>query len=230
MQPDLPPPPPPPMVAPQQPPLPPPPPPPLAPPGATPGPPSPPPRYEPAPPAPHVEPAPRPHHRRDVVIVWDEPRPVAVTVNPLALVPGRLSANVEILLATHHALVLSPNVLVFHTERGGRYNLASEGTGFASSTSTGFGGEVGYHYWWTWRHTMAGPWAGPSLLFGSTTDATVGATTGAQGYWGAAIDAGGQAVIPGGFTFGAGLGLGFVDMASTVAFYPRFLLQLGWSF
>jgi hypothetical protein len=151
-------------------------------------------------------------------------------LNPLALVVGRLSANVEIQLAPHHALVLSPNVLSYHVERGGRYNLASEGTGYASSTSAGFGGEVGYHYWWAWRRTLAGPWVGPSLLFGSTTDATVGTTNGAQAYWGAAIDAGGQAVVPGGFTFGAGLGVGFVSMASTTSFFPRFLLQLGWSF
>jgi hypothetical protein len=171
------------------------------------------------------------HHRREVVITYEEPsRPVAITANPLDLALGRLSANVEILLAQHHAIVLSPNVLLFHVDRGGRYNLESEGLGFASPTSTGFGGELGYHYWWTWRHLLAGPYFGPSLLLGSVNGATVGAATGSQWYWGGAVDAGAQAVLPGGFTLGGGLGLGFVTMASTVGVFPRFLLQLGWSF
>jgi hypothetical protein len=37
-------------------------------------------------------------------------------------------------------------------------------------------------------------------------------------------------MLPGGLTLGAGIGLGFVDMASSGAFFPRFLLQVGWSF
>ena len=53
----------------------------------------------------------------------------------------------------------------------------------------------------------------------------------AQAYWGGAFDAGGQGVLPGGFTLGAGLGLGFVELASVVAVFPRLLTwQLGWSF
>jgi Protein of unknown function (DUF3575) len=167
-----------------------------------------------------------------VVAVYEEPtlRPLAVTLNPLPLTLGRLSANVEWLLAPHHALVLSPNVLLFSTDRGGRYDLRSEGLGFATQDSSGFGGELGYHYWWRWRESLSGPFFGPSLLLGATTKASVGTTTGAQAYWGAALDAGGQVVLPAGFTLGAGIGLGFVDMASSGAVFPRFLLQLGWSF
>jgi hypothetical protein len=164
------------------------------------------------------------------VIVAYEEHTASVTINPLALTLGRLSANLELLLAPHHALVLSPNALVFQVDRGGRYNLASEGLGFASPTATSFGGEVGYHYWWTWRHTLAGPFFGPSLLFGSVNGATVGPATGTQWYWGGAVDAGAQAIFPGGLTFGGGLGLGFTTMASAVGVFPRFLLQLGWSF
>jgi hypothetical protein len=167
-----------------------------------------------------------------VIYVYEEPvaRPVAITFNPAALVLGRLSANVEVLLAPHHSLVLSPNVLAFQENHGGRYDLASEGLGFATQRSSSFGGELGYHYWWQWRRSLVGPYFGPSLLLGSVTNASVGPTAAAQAYWGGAFDAGGQGVLPGGFTLGAGVGLGFVEVASVAAVFPRFLLQLGWSF
>jgi hypothetical protein len=195
--------------------------------------PPPPPRYEPArPPPPPPPPYYRAPRRREVIYVYEEPvaRPVAITLNPAALVLGRLSANVEFLLAPHHSLVLSPNILAFQEGHGGRYDLASEGLGFATERSSSFGGELGYHYWWRWRRSLSGPYFGPSLLLGSVTNASVGTTANAQGYWGAAFDAGGQAVLPGGFTLGAGIGLGFVTMASAAAVFPRFLFQLGWSF
>jgi hypothetical protein len=65
--------------------------------------------------------------------------------------------------------------------------------------------------------------------FNRPTNASVGPTADAQTYWGLAFDAGGQHVFPGGFTLGAGLGLGFVHMADASAFFPRILLQMGWS-
>jgi hypothetical protein len=224
---DLPPPPPPPLPQPNEG-LPPPPPPRAAP---------PPPHYDSTPPPPRYDspPPPPPYrgpHRREVVYVYEEPvaRPVAITFNPLALTLGRLSANLEFLLAPHHSIVLSPNILTFQENRGGRYDLRSDALGFATDRSSSFGVEVGYHYWWHWRRSLVGPYFGPSFLVGSVTNANVGNTTNAQAYWGAAIDAGGQGVLPGGFTLGAGIGLGFIDMASVDQFFPRFLLQLGWSF
>ena len=69
-----------------------------------------------------------------------------------------------------------------------------------------------------------------ALVFGVAFFAVVGSTTDAQTYWGAALDAGGQAVMPGGFTVGGGVGVGFLHMASATAVFPRFLLQMGWSF
>lgn len=161
---------------------------------------------------------------------YDPPRPVAITFNPLALSVGRLSANFEVQIAPHHSLVASPNVIVFGEDRGGRYNALSEGLGFASHDSSSLGIELGYHYWWHWSRDLRGPFFGPSLLLGSTTDATAGSTTDAQTYWGLAFDVGGQAVLGGGFTIGGGLGLGFVHLADANAIFPRVLLQIGWSF
>jgi hypothetical protein len=203
---------------------------------------SPPPPASPAPPppryAPRETPPPPPPYRarlarrEEVVVVIEEPEshPLAITLDPLPLFWGRLSANVELLLAPHHALVVSPNVLVFNEDRGGSGALVSSGFGFASPTSNGFGVEAGYHYWPRGFRSLRGTYLGPSLLLGSTTDATVGDASHAQTYWGFAFDVGRQEVFSGGFTLGAGLGLGLVRMADVVRVFPRLLIQVGWSF
>ncbi len=167
------------------------------------------------------------------MVAAEEPesaRPVAITLNPLGLFWGRLSGNFEVQLAPHHSLLASPNVLVFDADRGGSGALVSEGFGFATQRSSSLGLELGYHYWFSWARTLRGPFFGPSVLLGSTSNASVGTTSGAQGYWGVALDAGGQHVLPGGFTLGAGIGLGFAHMADANAVFPRLLLQIGWSF
>jgi hypothetical protein len=184
----------------------------------------------PPPPAPYRASA-RPPRTEEVVYVEPpETHPVAVTLNPIGLLRGRLSANLEIEVEPHHSLVVSPNVLVFHANRGDPGSLLSEGLGFASPTSSSVGLEFGYHYWWRWSGTLRGPFLGPALLLGSTTDATVGDPTHAQSYWGIAFDVGWQEVMPGGFTAGVGAGLEVVRMAGTGGVVPRFLLQVGWSF
>lgn len=155
---------------------------------------------------------------------------MAITVSPLALVLGRLSGTFEVQLAPHHSLFASPNVLIFDVDRGGRNNLVSQGTGFASSSSSSLGLELGYHYWWRWARSLTGPFIGPALLLGSTSNANVGNPANAQTYWGLALDVGGQHVFPGGFTLGGGVGLAYAHMADANAVYPRVLLQMGWSF
>ena len=227
-QPNLPPPPPPPMT--QEPVLPPPTAQPQPPPTQTT--PPPPPRYAPEPPGP-PPPGYRVRRRRELAIVYEEydaPKPVALTLNPLDLLMGRLSGNFEVLLAPHHSLLASPNALIFGTDRGGRNNLESQGLGFARNNSNSLGIELGYHYWWRWSRSLRGPFFGPSLLLGSTDNATVGPTTDPQPHWGFAFDVGGQAVLPGGLTMGGGVGAGFIHMANANAVFPRFLWQMGWSF
>lgn len=171
------------------------------------------------------------HRRPEVVYVAEEspPHPVAITLNPLPLVWGRLSGNLEVELAPHHSLVASPNLLIFNEDRGAPHAL-SNGFGFASPASNGVGIELGYHYWLHWAPSLRGPFLGPSLLLGSTSNATVGDPSSAQWYWGLAFDVGVQEVLNGGFTIGGGLGLGFVRMAGSDAVFPRVLLQIGWSF
>jgi hypothetical protein len=183
----------------------------------------------PAPPPPYR--ASPPSRRTDsVVYVEPETHPVAVTLDPLGLPWGRLSGNVEVQILPHHSVIVSANTLLYDEGRGGPNDLVSEGLGFASSASRGFGVEVGYHYWWDWARTLRGPFFGPSLLLGATSLAAVGDPTHVQGYWGLALDGGWQEVFAGGFTAGAGGGLELVRMSGTTAVVPRFLIQLGWSF
>jgi hypothetical protein len=225
-QPNLPPPPPPPLGQPTD--LPPP----LAPlPAPSPSPPPmPPPSHRTSPPPPTYHP-PRAHHPDVVYVAEESHRPAfAVTLDPLPLIGARLSGNVEVLLAPHHSIIASPNVLFMQADRGGRFSFVSEGLGFAARTSGGFGIELGYHYYWRAYRLLHGPFFGPSLLLGSTTEASVGDPSHAQGYWGLAFDVGWQEVFAGGFTMGGGLGLGLVGMAGATAVFPRVLVQVGWSF
>ena len=183
----------------------------------------------PAPPPPYRA---NPASRRTDGVVYVEPEthPVAVTLDPLGLLWGRLSGNVEVQIMPHHSVIVSANTLLYDEDRGGPNNLVSEGLGFASRASRGFGVEVGYHYWWDWARALRGPFCGPSLLLGATSVAAVGDPTHVQAYWGLALDGGWQEVFAGGFTAGAGGGLELVRMSGTTAVVPRFLIQLGWSF
>jgi hypothetical protein len=193
-------------------------------------------RRTPAPPPPY-RPSARTRRADDVRrpeddVVFVEPptaRPVAITLSPIGLFRGRLSANLEVQLEPHHSLIFSPNLLVWNVDRGDPDSLESDGLGFATRTSSSIGMELGYHYWWRWARELRGPFIGPALLLGSTTDAAVGDPTHGQTYWGIAFDVGWQEVLPGGFTAGVGAGLETVRMADTGSVVPRLLLQLGWS-
>lgn len=193
---------------------------------------SPAPRRPVASPPPPSRPPVRPR-RPEAVVVYVEPppvHPVAITLNPVGLIEGRLSANVEVQLEPHHALVASPNVLLFPVGRGGPNDVVSEGLGFASRTSHSYGIELGYHYWLEGWRALRGPFAGPSLLLGLTTAANVGDATRLQSYWGVALDVGWQEVLASGFTAGAGAGLELVRMGGSGGVVPRLLAQVGWSF
>jgi hypothetical protein len=223
-QPNLPPPPPPPLSD-----EPPPSPPPSPPARPTAPPPAPPRYYEPPPPPPPVY---RGRRRRAVEYYYyfERERPFSLTFNPLPAFWGRVSANLEVMLATHHALVLSPNFTVAADDRGVDDSAVNYGFGFTTKQSSGIGTEVGYHFWTGWNRTAHGGFLGPSLILGETSHASVGDPTKTQGYWGFAFDAGGQEVLPGGFTIGAGIGLMYLTLSSKAIVSPRFLFQIGWSF
>ncbi|MGA2449650.1 MAG: hypothetical protein ABTD50_13280 [Polyangiaceae bacterium] len=108
--------------------------------------------------------------------------------------------------------------------------MLSAGFGFASATSSSVGFEVGYHYWFDARRSLAGPYLGPSLLLGTTTQATAGDSSGWQGYWGGALDVGWEEILPAGLTLVAGGGLAVAHMAGSSEPYPRLVARVGWAF
>ncbi len=149
---------------------------------------------------------------------------MSVRLNPLPFFVGRLSADFEIMLAPHHALVVSPNVTL-HKYAFHRGELIGNALGFADDTSGGVGGEVGYHYWT--KRQVEGIYLGPSFVFGATFPSP-GKTF---GYYGGAFDVGYQYLFNSGFTLNAGGGLMIIDTAGAgVKASPRLLAGLGWSF
>jgi hypothetical protein len=171
-----------------------------------------------------------------------EPKFLAIEGNPLGLLIGRYSLQVEWVPATHHALVLNPHF---------DHVSADIGSGNLSYTEafTGFGTEVGYRFY-TGKRGMEGFFIGPSLLLGTystSVTAVAGSATGAASTSftsiGGAVDLGGQAVIGPGVVLGAGFGLqyssvdkSFADLPLTASILagggwrPRFLLSVGYAF
>lgn len=149
-------------------------------------------------------------------------RIVSVRANPLALFIGRLSVDAEWMVAPHHALVGSPHVTLAQ-DRG---TLPANATGFTNPNATGFGVELGYHYFLA--PELEGLFFGPSLLVDSTRPTPGGTRFTA---YGGAFDVGYQAVVGPGFTLAAGGGLLFITASGApVKLAPRVLLGVGWTF
>jgi hypothetical protein len=117
-------------------------------------------------------------------------RVLSVEWNPVALVIARISANIEIAPADHHALVLSP--FYFYPVTSSFTN--DSGAIVDRQKFEGFGGEIGYRYY-TGRGGLRGFYAGPSVfaLFPRLT-AGNGTHTSFSDV-GAALDIGYQALI-----------------------------------
>ncbi|MGH7281087.1 MAG: DUF3575 domain-containing protein [Polyangiaceae bacterium] len=172
----------------------------------------------------HHEPAPQPRPEP----VWSS-RTMSIRLNPLPFFLSRVSADFEIMLAPHHALVVSPNFTLkkfaFH-----RSDLMTYGLGYANDDSSGFGAEVGYHYWT--KRELDGIFFGPSLVLGGTFPPN-GSGVKTFGYIGGAVDVGYQYLFSNGFTLLGGGGImliGGTTTGATVKAVPRLLFGVGWSF
>jgi hypothetical protein len=117
-------------------------------------------------------------------------RVLSIEWNPVALLIQRISANIEIAPADHHALVLSP--FYFYPVTSSFTN--DSGAVVDRQKFDGFGGEIGYRYY-TGRGGLRGFYAGPSVfaLFPRSTDGN-GAHTSFSDV-GAALDIGYQALV-----------------------------------
>jgi hypothetical protein len=175
-------------------------------------------------------PAPPQHHEAEPPRAFERetPRTTSLRFNPLPLFAGRLSVDLEFLLAPHSAIVVSPNVTFHKLAFARNGNELGYGLGYAGDNSAGFGGEVGYHYWI--RRHLDGVYVGPSLVLGATLPP---APTKTFAYYGAALDVGYQFLFSNGFTLNGGGGILIINASptgSTVHAAPRFLFGIGWSF
>jgi hypothetical protein len=180
-----------------------------------------------------------------VDVAVNEPPPArrvfAVEWNPVALFIDRLSVNLEIAPADHHALVLVP--FVFNTRTDSFIDVTGDTTTLhASQRFEGVGGEIGYRYYAGYGG-MRGFFAGPSFIL-----ATVKATDGANDQtslmnYGVAVDVGWQALVASDWVVGLGGGGQYTFTSKTVpdqqapaAYYanrglhPRALAALGYAF
>jgi hypothetical protein len=205
---------------------------------------APPPRESPAPPR-ETKPAvaaesPAPPQDASVT-----PRRVTLTLNPLALVVGRYGANVELLIAPHHAIAASAYVQTFPRAMTKMLLPSAKGDGPPPT----LGGELGYRFY-TGRDGPSGLFVGPSLVampivYPQVDDSLEPALVPVAAL-GGAIDVGAQAVLGSGFTIGGGVGamaLAYTPPPSVkpppgadVPSYPephvlpRLLVMAGWSF
>jgi hypothetical protein len=200
---------------------------------------------EPAP----AEPAPVESMPPPDVALHEQPSPhrtLTLEWNPLALFIDRFSVNAVLAPGDHHALVLSP----FYTWA----NTVAYGTGLDSNgnamptlnvlaqTFHGFGGELGYRYYFD----LGGPrgfFIGPSLMLGAIT-ATAG--NGSQTSFldfGLAADFGYEALVANTIAISLGVGAQYAWPSKTIpeqqlpasiyankGLQPRLLLSLGYAF
>jgi hypothetical protein len=177
----------------------------------------------------------------------DTRRPVALTINPLALVIQRYGGNVEWSFAPHHVVAMSGYVQSVPVEMVRPF--AREFEIKDKNATPGFGGELGYRLY-SGRRGADGLFVGGSFVampvayprLGAIDPATTQATVELQRIYGVggAVDVGAQTVTSWGLTIGGGLGASFLaynypNDPSRLPYalpnvLPRLLLQTGYSF
>ncbi len=163
-------------------------------------------------------------------------KPLALTLNPLTLILGRIGLNIEYLPAPHHGIMLNPYFS----------SMTAESDSLKTSYSS-FGGELGYHFY-SGERGANGFFIGPQAVFISSTAKDECKTSGCVivgdpeatfTAYGVALDLGWQHVGESGFTIGVGGGFMYLKSSSetstsstTVKFegsIPRLLFTIGYS-
>lgn len=159
------------------------------------------------------------------------PRHFAITYNPLTIQLERISANLEVVFASHHALVLTPF-----------YATTTTNEDSFNNRFRGFGGEIGYRHY-SGEDGPRGLFIGPSLLVGSYDAIPMNGDTKHFFNFGAAFDVGYQAILADRWVVGLGGGLQYTvptvtfpkqELVASVytdrGLRPRLLLSLGVAF
>jgi hypothetical protein len=177
----------------------------------------------------------------------DTRRPVALSINPLALVIQRYGGNVEWSFARHHALAFSGYVQSVPVEMvrpfAGEIEIRDQ------NATPGLGGELGYRLY-SGKRGADGLFIGGSLVampvayprLAAIAPGAARATVELARIYGVggAIDVGAQTVTSWGLTIGGGLGASFLAYDypndpsrlpyALPSVLPRLLLQTGYSF
>jgi hypothetical protein len=180
------------------------------------------------------------------VKIHDKPPPqryVAIDWNPIpAFTLGKASFDVIITPGNHHALVLSPFYASTTTASFATYDAAGNPTVLPKQSFQGFGGELGYRYYFG----LAGPrgfFLGGSFIFGQFwAQPQIGSSVSYQNL-GGAIDAGYQMLVADHVLIAAGLGVQYTVTDKSIpnqqfpasiyansGFNPRALVSVGWAF
>ncbi len=158
-------------------------------------------------------------------------RRLTISYNPFGLQISRYGGNVELTLASHHVV------------EGNLYYLYSHTNSDSNNVFSGFGGEIGYHYFFG-ENGPRGFYAGPSFLLGffNAKAAATGESTSFQNF-GGALDVGYQAIVADRIVLGLGVGLQYTvptvkfpqqevpaSVYANAGFRPRMLLAIGVAF
>jgi hypothetical protein len=195
-----------------------------------------PPPESPPPPDVVLHEAPSPH--RTLTLEW----------NPLALFIDRFSVNAVLAPGDHHALVLSPfytwaNTVPYATGIDANGNPLPGGTlNVLAQTFHGFGGELGYRYYFD----LGGPrgiFIGPSLILAAITATAGNGSQTSFADFGLAADVGYEALLADTIAVSVGAGAQYAwpsksipDQQLPASIYankgvqPRLLLSLGYAF
>jgi hypothetical protein len=178
------------------------------------------------------------------VRVPEEPTPwrrVSIEWNPLPLILGKVSANVLVVPANHHALVLTPFFVQTTTQGIFVFDAQGNSTQLPQQTFSGFGGEIGYRYY-TGNRGPRGFFAGPSLILGGmTAKAQNGDKTSYLDY-GVAFDIGYELLVADAVAITLGAGAQYTtpsrsipdqqfpaDVYANSRVFPRALFAVGWA-
>jgi hypothetical protein len=170
-------------------------------------------------------------------------RVVTVEWNPVALITiDRVSFNVVIVPADHHALILSPFYQWATTQPIFVFDQDGAATQLPQQKFYGIGGEIGYRYY-TGIGGPRGFFVGPSLILSAmTAKAQDGAKTGYVDY-GLAGDVGYELLLADRVAVSVGVGAQFTtpdksipnqqfpaDIYANSRAFPRALASIGWAF
>jgi hypothetical protein len=180
------------------------------------------------------------------IVIHDNPPPrrwISIAWNPVPIIAlGKVSFDVVVAPLVHHAIVFSPFYATTTTAPLYTFDDAGNATQLPQQRFEGFGGELGYRYYFG-EGGLRGFFLGPSFILGFFT-ATAQDTSQTQYVdYGFAVDVGYQALVANRVVVGAGVGAQYTltdksipnqqfpaNVYANAGLRPRLLFSVGWAF